>query len=130
MDKILFIITFILIILIIVINYNQAVIESPYELKKLPWNKRSLYIKMNETFNELYHKKELGIEDLSKVEYLILISSTLKDFNKYKFAESLKFNLLIKELEKLNLSYTQKIGLYIIKNNPSEEKLKKILEGD
>ncbi|ABR30856.1 hypothetical protein SU69_05095 [Thermosipho melanesiensis] len=128
MDKILFFLTLFLIVIIIVINYNQVI--SPNEIKKLPWDKRSLYIKMNEIFNELYNKQNLTTKDLAKVEELMVISSTLKDFNKYKFAENLKFNLLIEELEKLNLTSIQKFGLYIIKNNPKKDEITKMLEGD
>lgn len=116
MDKILFGLVLILIFLVIVVNINQVETTSAEELKKLPFDKRSLYIKMTELYDKLYKKNNLTIDDIKDVEELIKISSILKERKKHDFAENLKFLILTNELEKLNLTPTQRLGLYILKH--------------
>ncbi|WP_126992613.1 hypothetical protein [Thermosipho globiformans] len=131
MDKVLFGLVLILIFLVIVVNINQVEATSAEELKKLPFDKRSLYIKMTELYDKLYKKNNLTIDDIKDVEELIEISSILKESKKHEFAENLKFLILTNELERLNLTPTQRLGLYILKHkNISKEELQKLIEGE
>ncbi|WP_148203252.1 hypothetical protein [Thermosipho africanus] len=89
MDKILFGLVLILIFLVIIVNINQVETTSAEELKKLPFDRRSLYIKMTELYDKLYKKtivmppKKLdkNYETFVKLRYSSYTSRGLLYFN-------------------------------------------------
>ncbi|KLO23338.1 hypothetical protein X275_03230 [Marinitoga sp. 1197] len=124
----LFILTMLLIVITIIINYNSNYSFDPEYIKELPWNKRTSYIKQKELLIKLEGKNYFNDEDIILINQLISISTALKDDKTLKIAQKYKLDFLLYSIKNLmndnsiydyinNIDFKTKIQLFLLSNN-------------